>query len=133
MPLRVLYSQVSETGTVLLPDEGDSRVINGRTTAVSLDLLPEVCGKFLLRLPDDEEEEFWLDVCFNNGPKAGFAKSGRAAYAVVTSSVPHLPTGEIVVEKDHVFRFYDVLGKFVKRSSRRTSGMAALARRSVAK
>ena len=51
-------------------------------------------------------------MLFNNGKR--LVAKADMAYAVVTSSVPHLPTGEIVVEKDHVFRFYDVLGKFVK-------------------
>ncbi len=111
-PCGYYIPQYLEPGRFLLPDEGDSRVINGRGRPLfSLDKFVEVCGNFLLVASDDEEEEFY-DVLFNNGKR--LVAKADMAYAVVTSSVPHLPTGEIVVEKDHVFRFYDVLGKFVK-------------------
>ncbi len=114
-PCGYYIPQYLEPGRFLLPEESNSRVINEKGRSLfSLDKFIEVCGNFLLVASDDEEEEFY-DVLFNNG-KRMVAKADMA-YAVVTSSVPHLPTGEIIVEKDHVFRLYDVFGKFVKEVS----------------
>ena len=86
------------------------------------DCIVNACGKKLVELPEGTEicgnflmaprEDGGYNIFFNNGKK--MAVGIDMAYMPVTGEIPHLPTGDIVIEKDGHFKLYDRWGKFVK-------------------
>ncbi len=104
-PKGVCLPQYLEPGRFLV----DNAIVNaGGKILLQFPKWTEVCGNFLLVPAGDDK----YDVFSNTGKK--LATGVDMAYMVTAEDIPHLPTGEIVVEKDGRFSFYNRLGKYQK-------------------
>ncbi len=104
-PGGVCLPQYLEPGLFLVDDaivDADGKIL------LQFPKWTEVCGNFLLVPASDDK----YDVFLNNGRK--LVAGVDMAYMVTTEDIPHLPTGEIVIEKGGCFSFYNRLGKYQK-------------------
>lgn len=88
----------------------DYTIVDQRgTELVKMPEMTEVCGDFLI-VPSEDCREF--DVFFSDGKL--FVSGVSMAYPVASTEVPHLPTGDIIIDRDGKLLVYDRLGNFLQ-------------------